>query len=56
MEGEGSFEHDDSSDSKVHVRYKFKNDEKEYKDWLTMTQFTNLQLIPIIEYCIITSE
>ncbi len=56
MSDGGSFECDDSSISKVHVQYKFKNDEKEYRGWLTMAQFKNLQLIPIIEYCMIISE
>lgn len=55
MSGDESFEYDDSSAPKVHVRYKFKNEEKEYIGWLTMTQFKNLQSIPIIEYCIIIS-
>lgn len=56
MNNDGSFEHDDSSGPKVYVRYKFKNDEKEYKDWITMPQFRNFQSIPIIEYCIIISK
>ncbi len=55
--GDGrSFEYDESSVSKVYIRYKFKNDEKEYQGWLTMAQFKNLQSIPIIEYCMIVSE
>lgn len=55
MGGGGTSGSDDASVAKVYVRYKFKNDEKEYRDWLTMTQFRNLQSIPIIEYCTIIS-
>ena len=56
MGDDGSFECDNSSVSKVYVQYKFKNDEEEYKGWLTMAQFKNLQSIPIIEYCMIISK
>jgi len=54
--GGGSSENDDVSIAKVYVRYKFKNDKKEYKEWLTMTQFRNLQSFALIEYCEIISE
>lgn len=56
MSDGGSFEYDDASISKVYVQYKFKNDEKEYRGWITMAQFKNLQSIPIIEYCMIISK
>lgn len=51
MGGGGSSENNDASATKVYVRYKFKKDEKEYRDWLTMTQFRNLQSLLPIEYC-----
>lgn len=41
---------------KVYVRYKFKNDDKEHYHLLTVTQFQNLQSLPIIEYCIVISD
>ena len=48
------FENNDMS--KVYVRYKFKNDDKEYHHLLTVTQFQNLQSLSIIEYCIIIEK
>ncbi len=36
---------------KMFVRYKFKNDNKEYEEWLTETHYKNLKSLDLIEYC-----
>ena len=56
MSGGGTDKSNDASVAKVNVRYKFKNDEKEYREWLTMDQFRNLQSLSLIEYCEIISK
>ena len=56
MGGGGESESNDASIIKVNVRYKFKNDEKEYREWMTMIQFKNLQSLSITEYCEIISK
>lgn len=56
MGGGGESESNDASIIKVNVRYKFKNDEKEYREWMTMIQFKNLQSLSTTEYCEIISK
>lgn len=44
------------NNKKVLVRFKFKGENNEYQEWMTLFQYDNLKLVKIIEYCEIISK
>jgi len=44
------------NNKKVLVRFKFKGENNEYQEWMTLFHYDNLKLVKIIEYCEIISK